>query len=50
MLTIAKEAGAMKEAFLVAAVCVMIFSAIARYTELLTTPFWSRLNRCDRRK
>ncbi len=28
----------MKEAFLAAAVCVMIFSAIAGNTELLTTP------------
>ena len=37
MLTTGKEAGAMKEAFLAAAVCVMIFSAIAGITELLTT-------------
>jgi len=50
MLTIGKEAGAMKEAFLVAAVCVVIFSAIVGNTELLATTFWSRLNRCDRRR
>jgi hypothetical protein len=37
VLTTGKGAGAMKEAFLAAAVCVMIFSAIAGNTELLTT-------------
>ena len=40
----------MKEAFLAAAVCVLIFGAIAGITALLATLFGSRINRRGRRK
>ena len=50
MLTTGKEAGAMKEAFLAAAVCVLIFGAIAGITAPLATLLGIRINRRGRRK
>ena len=50
MLTTGKEAGAMREAFLAAAVSVLIFGAIAGITARITTLLGNRINRRGRRK